>query len=295
MAAALEQMGGDGGDMVSVAPGLDGADVLSAYAVIEPLRWAVFVEQPRSEAFAPVYASMMRTGILLGVGLVLTLLVSVALARRMVNPIRALEAGAERLGEGQLDEPILIETGDELEELADQFNDMAAKLRESYAHLEHRVEERTHELSESLERQTATSEILRAISSSPTDYQPVFEVILANATRLCEAPFGALFMVHDGYLHLVSSLGGRQEVLDFVRANPISIDDAGSLGARAVRERIPRHRLDMADDPSLSCRRAFYRSGGRPRGHPDHPRDTSAQGRGGDRRHDSLPSRGLRI
>ena len=112
------------------------------------------------------------------------------LAGRMVGPIRALRAGAARIGSGDLGQRIVIKTGDELESLADQFNDMAGRLQESYAGLEKKVEQRTHELSESLEQQTATSEVLRVISSSPGDLKPVFETMLANATRLCEAKFG---------------------------------------------------------------------------------------------------------
>jgi GAF domain-containing protein/DNA-binding response OmpR family regulator/HAMP domain-containing protein len=119
------------------------------------------------------------------------------LARRMVVPIQALRAGAARLGSGDLGQRIAIKTGDEVEALADQFNDMAGRLQESYANLEQKVEVRTRELSESLEQQTATSEVLRVISSSPGKLQPVFEAMLENATRLCEAPFGTL-LLRDG-------------------------------------------------------------------------------------------------
>src|SRR5467141_1429780 len=59
-------------------------------------------------------------------------------------------------------------------------------------------------LSEALEQQTATAEILRVISSSPTDVQPVFDTIVANAVRLCRAHIGAVFQFDGELLHLVA-------------------------------------------------------------------------------------------
>src|SRR5208283_854856 len=101
--------------------------------------------------------------------------------------------GAARLGSGDLSQRITIKTGDEVEALADQFNDMAGRLQESYAGLEKKVDDRTRELSESLEQQTAMSEVLRVISSSPGELEPVFNAMLANAVRICDAKFGTLF------------------------------------------------------------------------------------------------------
>src|SRR5439155_1080026 len=109
---------------------------------------------------------------------------SLFLARRMVTPIQALQAGAARIGAGELGHRIEIRTGDELEALAAQFNSTTEQLQESYATLERKVEERTRELSESLEQQTATAEILRVISSSPTDIQPVPEGVAIGAITI---------------------------------------------------------------------------------------------------------------
>src|SRR4029077_2988351 len=93
-----------------------------------------------------------------------------------------------------------IHTGDELEGLAQQFNRMAGDLQKSYAELEQRVADRTAELSESLDRQTATAEVLGIISSSPGRLEPVFGAMLANAVRICGGNFGMLALVDgDGF------------------------------------------------------------------------------------------------
>ena len=69
-----------------------------------------------------------------------------------VTPIQALQAGADRIGAGVPDQRIDVRTGDELESLAEQFNAMVAQLRESYANLEQKVEDRTREVAEKTRR-----------------------------------------------------------------------------------------------------------------------------------------------
>jgi len=175
---------------VAIARDFKNRNVMTAYATIAPLRWTVFAEQPLEEAFASLNASIQRTIVLLIAGVILSVAASLVLARRMVTPIQALRAGAARIGAGELDQRIDVRTGDELEALGDQFNSMAGQLKESYAGLERKVEERTHELTESLEQHTATAEILRVISSSPTDVQPVFDTIVRSAVLLCGGRHG---------------------------------------------------------------------------------------------------------
>src|SRR5207302_7898992 len=165
-------------------------------------KWSVFVEQPLEEAFESLYASIQRTIVLLVLGVLLAVGASLVLARRMVTPIQALQAGAARIGTGELDQRIDGRTGDELEAVGAQFNSMAAQLKESYAGLERKVEERTHELTESLEQQTATSEILRVISSSPTDLQPVMDAVAENAARVCGATDASIRLIDGDSLRL---------------------------------------------------------------------------------------------
>ena len=117
----------------SVVRDRDGVEVLSAHAVVPSTGWIVFVELPLSEALAPVYTSLFRTGGLLAFGLVLSVLACLVLARRITDPIRALREGAVRVGSGDLDHRIEIRTGDELEALAEQFNQMTARLKEAQA------------------------------------------------------------------------------------------------------------------------------------------------------------------
>ena len=142
--ASVRRNPGAGG--AHTAPGSAGEPLLTAFAPVPRLGWIVFVELPLREALAPVYASLGRTAALLAVGLLLAAVAGTLLARRMVVPIRDLQTGAERLGSGERSQPISIHTGDEIEILADRFNQMAAKVRESHDSLEAKVDARTEEL-----------------------------------------------------------------------------------------------------------------------------------------------------
>jgi len=206
---------------------LEGHSVLSASAAVAPLGWSVLIEQPWAEVVEPLRASALRTVSLALFGVILAVLGSLILARRMSRPIQALQEGAARIGAGDLSHRLEVKTGDEIEGLAEQFNTMTAQLRESYANLEHKVEERTRELTEALEQQTATSEILGVISSSPTDVQPVFDVIVERAVRLCGGHFGRVYRYNGDLIHVVARHGvstAGQEELQRVFPRPATDD-----------------------------------------------------------------------
>src|SRR5262249_49927945 len=110
------------------AANLAGVSVLSAHATIPALNWLVFVEVPTLEAQQPVINAGLRALALLVLGLLIATAAAALLARRMVVPIRTMQAGAERIGSGELGHRLAIKTGDELEALADQFNKSAQAL-----------------------------------------------------------------------------------------------------------------------------------------------------------------------
>ena len=227
---------------------IQGQEVLTASAPIWPLRWVMFVELPVSEAYASLYAALQRLAIVLLAASIFAVLAGIALARRMVGPIQALRAGAERIGGGDFAQRISIKTGDELEGLANQFNDMGARLQESYADLERKVEQRTAELTESLQQQTATAEILSSISASMTDTKPVFDAIVRNLRRLFGTRFAVLqTLSDDGMVEMRAVAGdpGFERILDRY-PRPLADDTVGGL---AVLLRHPVQFAPVIDNP----------------------------------------------
>ena len=81
--------------------------------------------------------------------------------------------------------------------------------------------ERTADLTEALEQQTATSEVLQVISSSPGDLEPVFQAMLENATRICEAKFGVVFSFDGNEFHFEAQIGTPPELAEHNRARPM--------------------------------------------------------------------------
>src|SRR5262245_6294679 len=108
------------------------------------------------------------------------------------------------------------------------------------------VQARTRELSESLEQQTATSEVLRVISSSPSELEPVFQAMLKNATRICGAKFGMMYRIDDGLFHIAATLGTPPALADFFKQRGSFVPEAGVPLDRLLRTKKLVHTIDLA-------------------------------------------------
>jgi GAF domain-containing protein len=109
-------------------------------------------------------------------------------------------------------------------------------------------QQRTRELSESLEQQTATSEVLRLISSSPGELQPVFLAMLENAVRICEAKFGTMFLREGDAFRTVALHNAPPAYAELRRRNPIIYLHLKTALARLVATRQVVHITDILED-----------------------------------------------
>ncbi|HEY5729329.1 MAG TPA: GAF domain-containing protein, partial [Anaerolineales bacterium] len=116
------------------------------------------------------------------------------------------------------------------------------------------VQKRNAEITENLEQQTATSDILRVIAESPTDFQPVFDTIIERATKLCGGAAGFAYHVSDGMIHLIADYDISPESNQIFRdlfPRPID-DDAESNVIPVIRNREILHMTDHKTDPRSS-------------------------------------------
>jgi signal transduction histidine kinase/DNA-binding response OmpR family regulator len=232
-----------------VAEGLRGGQVLAAHAAIAPLGWLVLVERPLADAYAPLRAPIARSAVIVVLGLVLSVLASLVLARRMVAPIRVLQDGAARVGAGDLGHRIELKTGDELETLGEEFNRAAVRLGESYTTLEQKVEARTRELARSVEQLRALGEVGRAVSST-LDLQQVLGTIVTHAVRLSETDGGTIYVLDPDEQVFVprANYGITGQLVESLRESRLRIGDdsvVGQAGARRTPIQVP----DLAEAP----------------------------------------------
>jgi signal transduction histidine kinase len=252
-----------------------GTEVLSAFESVDPPGWRVFVEEPLSEAFAPIQAAIWRTVVLLIVFLLVAIATSVLLARNLARPIEAIQVAAAKIGAGALDQRIETSSRDELGALADEFNRMAERLRASYAGLEQQVQERTRELASALARLDEKSHELEAASEHKSAFladmshelRTPLNAISGFSQVLRKQLLGEINEKQAEYLddilasarHLESLI---DDVLDLAKVEagqieldvmPFSLHEALERGVVIVRERATREgvRVSLSSDPDV--------------------------------------------
>jgi class 3 adenylate cyclase/HAMP domain-containing protein len=237
-----------GGEALASGSDIDGDSVLSVSASMPKLGWFVLFEQPTDQALAPIRDQLLRVALLVALGLVVAILVGTVLARRMLVPIRALRAGARRLGARDFGHRIEVRTKDELQELADQFNSMAGQLQETYAGLESKVEERTRDLARSINELKVLEEVGRAVASS-LDLNAVLPTVAARALEIAHAD-AVLIYSYDATQHLFN-LTEAIGIDPSAEGRHLAIDEGGSVlgDAAATAEPIAIPDLTEAADP----------------------------------------------
>lgn len=216
--------------------GLMDTPVLSTYAPLPELGWAVILEEPLDAALANVEKLKRYAMALLAISLFVGAAVITWVSGRMTGPIRELHEGAKTIGSGNLDYRVNIGTGDEIEWLGDEFNKMAAELKASYATLEQKVKDKTGQLEKAnSELEQANRGLLQA-NKAKDEFLSVMSHELRTPLNVV---MGYIGMIKDGLLGEINA--EQQRALDKVvtRSDDLlkmitEILQATSLEAHAV-------------------------------------------------------------
>jgi signal transduction histidine kinase len=170
--------------------------------------WYVFTSQDPEETYAPINTLLKWTaaGGLLGIGMFAFL--GYYFTRRIVKPIHALKVGTQRVSVGDLDYRISIRTGDEIEELATAFNNMAARIKEYYAGLEQKVSERTYNLERRNKELSALYAIVSTLGKS-LKLDDLLNEVLRKILLIFDLSMGAIHLwdPREGTLNLKAHQG----------------------------------------------------------------------------------------
>ena len=242
--AAFQPVSDDHGRALTVARNLQGKQVISSFALVPRLDWAVFIERPVEEAHEALYASLLRTSGLLLTGLALALFASFFVARRVIRPLRVLGEGVDRIASGDMGFRVDLKTGDEIETLAGEFNRMAGALQEAYSRLEEKVAERTRELVTANDKLKELDKLKsRFLSNVSHELKTPLTAIVGLAANMLDGITGRLNDKQREYLSDIRASSDRlarliKDLLDLsiIEAGRVEIRPAPFVLASLVRE-----------------------------------------------------------
>jgi nitrate/nitrite-specific signal transduction histidine kinase len=183
-AAVQRVMGGASGALR--AKDYRGLDIVAGYAPITGTPWGLVTEESWPGLLSKGQGYRQFLGLLLAIGVLVPIFVTLVGVRRITQPIQSLINAAQEIAKGNFDQRILAQTGDEIEELADQFNRMAEQLQASYAQLEQRVADRTRELA-------ALNDIAAEVSRS-LDLDQLMRGALEKTLQLTQIEAGGFYI-----------------------------------------------------------------------------------------------------
>jgi nitrate/nitrite-specific signal transduction histidine kinase len=159
-------------------------------------RWYVFTSQDPGETFLPVFSLLERIGIAGLIGACLIIILGYLNAGKIVKPVKELQKGADIIGSGDLDYRITVRTGDEIEDLASKFNDMASKLKLFYIKLEEMVKERTKELEQRNEEISIHYSVVSSLNQS-LDLERTFSEAMRSLIEVMKADAAVIWMLDN--------------------------------------------------------------------------------------------------
>jgi signal transduction histidine kinase len=177
--------------------------------------WYIFTSQDPKETYAPIQTLLFWVAGLGLLGMVLLAFFISYATGRLVRPIMQLRKGAYQIAQGELQEQLDIRTGDEIEELASDFNEMAAKIKESYTQLEQKVAQRTHDLAAKNKELSALYTIASTLSKS-LNLNELLDEALLTVLKIFGTEAGMIHLLEEagGPLRLTSTRGFPSEGLD---------------------------------------------------------------------------------
>jgi nitrate/nitrite-specific signal transduction histidine kinase len=168
---------------------LEDRDIVASYAPIPGTPWALVVEESWASLTAGSRSYQSSLLVLLGLGIAVPIVVVALGVRRITEPITELIGAAQDVASGNFGQSITAHTGDEIEELAKQFNIMSAELQESYANLERRVADRTRDLA-------ALNAIATTVSRS-LDLEEILDEALDKTLEVMEVEAGGIYLLDE--------------------------------------------------------------------------------------------------
>jgi signal transduction histidine kinase/HAMP domain-containing protein len=212
---------------------VNGRDILAGYAPVRRTSWTLVVEEDWNSMVQTSQGYLQSLWILLVLGVAIPTIVVTVGVRRITGPITDFIEAAQRIAGGDFSHPITVQTGDELEELAHQFNTMAINLKDLYENLETRVDQRTQEL-------TALNSVAEVVSRT-LDLEQILRDALTKTIEVLDMDAGAVFRIQPDTqdLILVHQQGLSPEMTSLVSG--ITVES--SIIAEVLSTRRPAARL----------------------------------------------------